>query len=274
MINSRLFRFSGWGSHRHRMEGNQGKPGKCRKEPPPEGGNPVAVRPPSQPNCLRADRPGFSGPDGSRPILTAHNIGVRRGERWIIRHVNFSIKPKELVHLVGANGAGKSTCMKAILGLIDINEGGVERKPSLEVGYVPQRLAISPTMPLSMRRMVRLTGDFTDDAVDNALATVKLERLGDPPVTTLSGGELQRLLLARALIHKPDLLILDEPAQGIDVAGAEMLHQLIEDIRVQFSCGILMSSHDARMALEGGSDVDLVMLVPYEHDHSNLANAG
>lgn len=210
----------------------------------------------------------------SKPVLTVRNIGVRRGERWIIRHLSFSIAPKKLVYLVGANGAGKSTCMKAILGLTPVDEGAVERKPALEVGYVPQRLAVSPTMPLSMRRMMKLTGDCSDDAVDAALATVKLERLGDPPVTTLSGGELQRLLLARALIHKPDLLILDEPAQGIDVAGADLLHQLVEDVRVQFDCGILMSSHDARMALEGGTDVDLVMLVPHEHDNSGLDNAG
>ena len=110
----------------------------------------------------------------------------------------------ELVYLIGANGAGKSTCAKAVLGLIKTDEGTVERAPSLEVGYVPQRLAVSPTLPLTLRRLMTLTGSFAARDIDAALAAVGLERLGDPPVTTLSGGEFQRLLLAWALIHRPD----------------------------------------------------------------------
>ena len=203
-------------------------------------------------------------------LVTARNIGVYRGQRWIIRYVNFSVVRQELVYLVGANGAGKSTCMKAILGLIDIDEGTVERKPSLEVGYVPQRLTVSPTMPLSLRRMMRLTGRFAPQDINVALAAVKLEHLGDPPVTTLSGGELQRLLLARALIHKPDLLVLDEPAQGIDVPGAEMLHHLIEEIRVRYNCGIVISAHDVGVVMDKRTNVDLVVLVPHEHDEVTL----
>ena len=101
-----------------------------------------------------------SRPAGSGPLVSARDIGVRRGERWIIRHVDLEVVRGELVFLIGANGSGKSTCAKAVLGLIDIDEGAVERAPSQEVGYVPQRLPVSPTLPLSLRRLMTLTGRF------------------------------------------------------------------------------------------------------------------
>ena len=189
-----------------------------------------------------ADGPAPAGSSGSGPLVEARDIGVRRGERWLIRHVDLQVPRGELVYLIGANGAGKSTCAKSILGLIDIDEGTLERAPGLAVGYVPQRLAVSHTLPLRLRRMMKLTGRFAARDIDAALAAVGLERLGDPPVTSLSGGELQRLLLARAMIHRPDLLVLDEPAQGVDVAGARVLHDLIDGIRDNLGCGVLLIS--------------------------------
>ena len=199
-------------------------------------------------------------------LIEAHDIGVWRGGRWIIRHVDLKVVRGELVYLIGANGAGKSTCIKAMLGLIDLDEGAVERQqtPALEVGYVPQRLSISPALPLSLRRLITLTGRFASRDIDTVLAAVGLERLGDPPVSTLSGGEFQRLLLARALIHHPDLLVLDEPDQGVDIAGADVLHEMIEQIRHKFDCGVLLISHDLKRAFNTGDD--LVVLVPHEHD--------
>ena len=206
----------------------------------------------------------------SAPLVSARDLGVRRAGRWIVRHVDLKVERGELVFVIGANGAGKSTCVKAALGLIDIDEGTVERAPALEIGYVPQRLAVSPTLPLSVRRLMKLTGRFPAREIDAALAAVGLDRLGDPPVTTLSGGELQRLLLARALIHRPDLLVLDEPGQGVDVAGAEVLHELIEGIRRDLGCGVLLISHNLELAMKAGDDI--VVLVPHEHDDS--AHAG
>ena len=210
-----------------------------------------------------------TGSSRAGPLVAAHDIGVRRGERWLIRHVDLEVPRGELVYLIGANGAGKSTCAKSILGLIDIDEGTIERAPGLAVGYVPQRLAVSHTLPLSLRRLVKLTGRFAAREIDAALAAVGLERLGDPPVTSLSGGELQRLLLARALIHRPDFLVLDEPAQGVDMAGAGVLHELVEGIRNDLGCGILLISHDLHMVMN--SDCDVVVLVPHEHDHPQAA---
>ena len=205
----------------------------------------------------------------SVPLLIASDIGIKRGERWIIRHVDLTVNRGELVCVIGANGAGKSTCVKAVLGLIDITEGTVQRAPSLKVGYVPQRLTIGHTLPLTLRRLMTLTGQYAADDVDAALAAVGLERLGDPQVSTLSGGEFQRLLLARALIHQPDLLVLDEPAQGVDLAGAELLDELVDAIRRDLGCGVLMISHDVKDAISKAND--FVVLVPHEHDPNYLA---
>ena len=115
-------------------------------------------------------------------------------------HVDLEVFRGKLVYLIGANGAGKSTLAKAVLGLIEVNEGVIERAPALKVGYVPQRLQVSPNLPLNLRRLMTLTGRFPAQDIDAALAAVGLDRLGDPPVSTLSGGEFQRLLLARAMI--------------------------------------------------------------------------
>lgn len=198
------------------------------------------------------------------PLVRARNVGVRRQDRWIIRHVDVDVFPGKLVYLIGANGAGKSTLAKSILGLIEVSEGTVERAKSLSIGYVPQRLQVSPNLPLTLRRLLTLTQRFPAADVDTALAAAGLDRLGDPQVSTLSGGEFQRALLARALIHRPGLLVLDEPAQGVDAAGTEVFHERIETIRRELGCGVLLISHDIQMVMDAGDDV--VVLLPHEHD--------
>ena len=212
---------------------------------------------------------GNMSPAGPEALVSARDIGVRRSERWIIRHVDVQVLRGALVYVIGANGAGKSTCAKAVLGLIEIDEGAVERASGVAVGYVPQRLAISPTLPLRLHRLMTLTRRYPRREIEAALAAVGLERLGNPPISTLSGGEFQRLLLARALIEKPDLLVLDEPAQGVDVSGADIFHELIEEVRRSLGCGILIVSHDIKLAARTGDDV--VVLVPHEHDEETLA---
>ena len=148
--------------------------------------------------------------------------------------------------------------------MIEVNEGVIERAPALKVGYVPQRLQVSPNLPLNLRRLMTLTGRFPAQDIDAALAAVGLARLGNPPVSTLSGGEFQRLLLARAMIHRPDLLVLDEPAQGVDAAGTDVFHELIEEIRRDLDCGVLLISHDIQLVMDTGDDV--IVLLPHEHD--------
>ena len=196
--------------------------------------------------------------------MVASNIGIQRGDRWIIRHVDAQVNRGELLVVIGANGAGKSTFAKAILGLIEVDEGTIQRVPSIKTGYVPQRLTISETLPINVRRLITLTGHYSTAQISSALSAVGLKRLGNPPVTTLSGGEMQRLLLARALIDRPSLMVLDEPTQGVDLAGSSLLHGLIEEIRQELNCGVVMILHDIEKALD--ITENCLVLVPHEHD--------
>ncbi len=201
---------------------------------------------------------------GETELVVASNIGIKRGERWIIRHVDAQVNQGELLVVIGANGAGKSTFAKAILGLIEVTEGTIKRAPSIKTGYVPQRLTISETLPINVRRLITLTGNYSTEQINDALSAVGLQRLGNPPVTTLSGGEMQRLLLARALIDRPSLMVLDEPTQGVDMAGSGVLYDLIEDIRQELNCGVVMILHDIEKALD--ITENYLVLVPHEHD--------
>lgn len=194
------------------------------------------------------------------------DMGVNRNGRWIFRHIDVSVKRGELVCVIGGNGAGKSTCMKALLGLIDVVEGNVHRSPGIRIGYVPQRLSISPNLPLTLRRLMTLTESFQKSEIDKAIEAVGLQKLGNPSIATLSGGEFQRLLLARALIHEPDLLVLDEPAQGVDVSGADQLNELIVDVKEKLNCGVIMVSHEVERVLNIGDD--FVVLIPHEYDET------
>ena len=183
--------------------------------------------------------------------------------------MEFEIPRGKFLFLVGPNGSGKTTCAKTVLGLIRPDEGYVERAPSLKIGYVPQKLAVSPILPLTVRRLLTLTDRPPKGEIATALAAVGLQRLGNPQVMTLSGGELQRLLLARALIGRPSLLVLDEPGQGVDLDGERLLHERVEEITREFRCGVLMISHNLELATESGDE--FVALLPHEHDDQPFA---
>lgn len=182
-------------------------------------------------------------------LLSARGIGVRRSDRWLIKNVDINIHAGEIVTLIGPNGSGKSTTVRALLGLLDIDEGSVLRAEGLRVGYVPQKLSIDMTMPLTVRRFMTLTGRFPAKAIDTALDEVGLKDLSGREVQVLSGGEFQRLLLARAIIAEPNLLVLDEPVQGVDAAGEISLYELIADLRRRHNCGILLISHDLHIVM-------------------------
>lgn len=194
-------------------------------------------------------------PKTESQLVSLSNAGIRRDGRWLVRGVDFSIRRGEVVTLIGPNGAGKSTTAKLAIGVLRPDEGSVARLSGLRVGYVPQKLSIDWTMPLSVRRLMRLTGPLDEADLLAALASTGISHLIDAEVRHLSGGEFQRALLARAIARKPDLMVLDEPVQGVDFAGESALYDLIRSIRTTTGCGILMISHDLHMVMAGTDTV-------------------
>ncbi|MFC6488969.1 ATP-binding cassette domain-containing protein [Nitratireductor sp. GCM10026969] len=182
-------------------------------------------------------------------LVEMHNVGIRRDGRWLVRGVDLSVRRGEIVTLIGPNGSGKSTTVKTALGVLKPDEGKVRRAPGLKVGYVPQKVTVDWTLPLSVERLMRLTGQIGRADVDTALEAAGIAHLAGAEVQKLSGGEFQRALLARALARKPDLLVLDEPVQGVDFSGEIALYQLISDIRDRTGCGILLISHDLHVVM-------------------------
>lgn len=190
------------------------------------------------------------------PLVELDNVSVHRGGRRLVEGVSLGIAPGEIVTLIGPNGSGKSTTAKLVTGVWEPNSGKVIRRPGLRIGYVPQSLSVDATLPLTVKRLMNLTARHDASAIDAALESVGAAHLVEAPVQHLSGGEFQRVLLARAIVRKPDLLVLDEPVQGVDFAGEVAIYQLIKQIRDQTGCGILMISHDLHVVM---ADTDTVI---------------
>ncbi len=184
-----------------------------------------------------------------KTLVELANVGIYRSGRWLVRNIDLTVDAGEIVTIIGPNGSGKSTTAKAVIGVIEPDEGTVTRTKDLQIGYVPQKLAISPAMPLTVRRLLELSGGKKSAAIDNALDLVGVGQLVDRQVHVLSGGEFQRVLLARALLSQPQLLVLDEPVNGVDFSGSLALYQLITSIRDETGCGVLLISHDLHVVL-------------------------
>lgn len=189
------------------------------------------------------------------PLVTLENTGVFRAGKWLVRGVNLSINAGEIVTLIGPNGSGKSTTAKMTLGILAPNEGSVSRRKGLSVSYVPQKLTIDWTLPLTVNRFMLLTGRVSAKKAQEALEATGVTDLGEAEVRNLSGGEFQRVMLARAIARNPDLLVLDEPVQGVDFNGEIALYDLIKQIRDRLHCGILLISHDLHVVMAAADRV-------------------
>ena len=196
---------------------------------------------------------GASVARAARRLVAAEDISVRLGGKTVLSHVSFEINAGEIVTVIGPNGAGKSTLVRAVLGLQRLSGGNVLRADEISIGYVPQRIAVDPVMPLTVRRFLSLTRRATREAIAARLDEVGAAGIGERQVGDLSGGEFRRVLLARALLHDPDLLILDEPVQQVDFAGQLAIYRLIGRIRDARNCGILIVSHDLHLVM-GATD--------------------
>ena len=188
-------------------------------------------------------------------LISAQNISVRFGAGVALSGVSMAVQPAEIVTILGPNGSGKSTLLRALLGIVPLTSGTVSRAPNLRLGYVPQKLAIDRSMPITVRRFLSLPRRVTDAAATHALARVGLTHLEPRQMTELSGGQFQRVLLARALLGDPQLLILDEPTQGLDQAGEAAFYRLIEEVRQQPGVAVLMVSHDLHVVMAASDRV-------------------
>jgi zinc transport system ATP-binding protein len=199
------------------------------------------MKPNSEPAC--------AGGADARTLIAGTGLVVERSGRILLDHVDIAISRGEIVTVVGLNGAGKTTLVRALLDLTPLTDGQVWRAPGLTVGYVPQRMEIDATLPLTVSRFLRLGVREGGRQVHETLEEVGVAELETASVSALSGGELRRIMLARALMRQPDLLVLDEPMSGIDVAGQAELYALIESIRDHRRCGVLLVSHDLHVVM-------------------------
>ncbi len=183
------------------------------------------------------------------PLVELQNVGMSFGQLSVLEGIDLAIHAGEIVTLIGPNGSGKTTLARLTLGLLRPDSGRIKQRPGLVVGYLPQRFAIDPVLPLTVSRLMALTGVRRQTSISEALAATGISMLADANVAELSGGELQRVLLARALLREPHLLVLDEPTQGVDFAGEIELYRLISDLRAQLGCGVLMVSHDLHLVM-------------------------
>jgi zinc transport system ATP-binding protein len=186
----------------------------------------------------------------TEPLITAHHLTLAAGCLTILNDVSLAIHPGEIVTLIGPNGSGKTTLLKALLGLVRV-KGDITRRPGLKVGYVPQQFTPDPSLPMTVHRFLDLFAGH--QAGWAALKRVGIADAHDRQLSALSGGEIARVLLARAVAGKPDLLVLDEPLAGVDVAGEAALYHLIAELRDELNCGILLVSHDLHVVM-GKSD--------------------
>lgn len=188
-------------------------------------------------------------------LIEAKAICISFSDRIVLKDISLTVNEGQVVSLIGPNGAGKTTLVRILLGLLEADTGSIRRREQLKVGYMPQRIALQQHLPISVNRFLALSRRSSSAAIVELLELLKIEHLKSQQLSSVSGGELQRVLLARALLGNPQLLILDEPAQGVDVAGQAELYQLIGDIRTERNCGVLMISHDLHLVMSATDEV-------------------
>ena len=187
-------------------------------------------------------------------LVKLNNVGIQQNDKWLVKGVSLEVEKGKIVTLIGPNGSGKSTTAKIALGIYKNIEGNVEKFTN-NVGYVPQKISIDWTLPLRVKDFMVLTDNIKDELIDEALSLTGVIHLKEKNLGNLSGGEFQRVLLARAISKKPELLVLDEPVQGVDFTGEIALYELIKKISEKLNCGILLISHDLHTVMSATDHV-------------------
>lgn len=192
----------------------------------------------------------------SAPLLSATHISAGHGTGSpVLENVSLSLRRGEIVTVVGPNGSGKSTLLQVLIGALTPRKGQLTRASGLRIGYVPQKLQIDPTLPITVRRFLDLPQKVSDAAAAEALQAAGASGVGARQMTALSGGQFQRVLLARAILSRPDLLILDEATQGLDQPGSALFYRQIEEVRARLGCAVLMVSHELHVVMSASDRV-------------------
>ena len=187
-------------------------------------------------------------------LVKLKDVGLKRNDKWLVKGVSLVVEKGKIITLIGPYGSGKSTTAKIALGLHKNIEGEVQKLTD-KIGYVPQKISIDWTLPLRVKDFMLLTDDLNDKLIDEALTLTGVDHLKNKNLGNLSGGEFQRVLLARAISKKPELLVLDEPVQGVDFTGEIALYELIKKISENLNCGILLISHDLHTVMSATDHV-------------------
>lgn len=188
-------------------------------------------------------------------LLKIDRLCVKYGQSEVLHDVSVTLDPGEIVTVLGPNGSGKSTLLRAIVGAVEPAHGSITRMPGLKIGYVPQRLHIDPSLPMTVARFLALPGRMPKSAIAEALSQADVPDLANRQMSKLSGGQFQRVLLARALIGNPEVLLLDEATQGLDQPGSAAFYKRIEEVRDALGCAILMVSHELHVVMSASDRV-------------------
>ncbi|OOV88536.1 metal ABC transporter ATP-binding protein [Oceanospirillum linum] len=188
-------------------------------------------------------------------LIEACNIDVQIGKKMILKSISLQIEKGRIITVIGPNGSGKSTLLKTLIGAITPVTGTLIKAPELSVGYVPQRLHIDETLPMTVKRFLQLPHKMPAKCLQNALSEAGASNLMNQQLNSLSGGQLQRVLLARALLTTPNLLLLDEPTQGLDRKGTADFYRQLNQLRQKLNCAILLVSHDLQVVMRQSDQV-------------------
>ena len=187
-------------------------------------------------------------------LIDISKLEVKYGSKKVLQNINLSLNANEIVTIVGPNGSGKTTLFKAIIGSVPLSKGKISIKPNLRIGYVPQQLKVDQTLPITVERFLKLATRNNND-IEKMIAFFGSENIFREQIYSLSGGQMQRVLLARALVNKPEILLLDEATRGLDQPGIAAFYRKIENISKETNCAVLMISHDLHVVMRASDRV-------------------